>query len=200
LAIELQKRLDADFADERGGYYFTAHDAEKLLLRSKPDSDGALPSGNAVTVLNLMRLAELTGKEAYRAAATKSLRAFGRAARLRPTSMPKMLVALDYYLDTPKEIVLVSQSAQAELAPLVKALAGVFVPNRVLIPVYGGAQAKALGERVPLVEGKVPINEAPTAYVCENHVCKRPTTDADELVKLAGETIPYAGIAPMTQP
>ena len=140
-----------------------------------------------------MRLSELTGNEQYRSAATKGFRAFGRAARLRPTSMPKMLVALDYYLDTPKEIVLVSPSEDAKLSPLVAALAGVFVPNRVMVSVHVGARAKAIGERVPLAVGKPPLDDAPTAYLCENHVCKKPTNDGAELAKQAAVAAPYPG-------
>jgi hypothetical protein len=191
LAIALQARLDEDFSDQGGGYFLTAAGAEKLLVRSKPDADGALPSGNAVALLNLMRLAELTGDTRYRSAATRGFRAFGRAARVRPTSMPKMLVALDYYLDTPKEIVIVTPEGGGNPRPLLDALARVFVPNRVLVTVGAGAEARSLGGRLPIVADKAAVDDAPTAYVCENRVCKRPTTDPAELAREVGVVSPY---------
>ena len=58
-AVMLEKFEDGD----KGGFYLTADDAEELLVRDKPDYDGALPSGNSVALANLLRLAELTDEE-----------------------------------------------------------------------------------------------------------------------------------------
>jgi hypothetical protein len=65
-AVRLQRRLEEDFADPAGGYFLTAKDRATLLVRLKPDYDSALPAGNSVAALNLLRLAELTGEESYR--------------------------------------------------------------------------------------------------------------------------------------
>ena len=192
LATTLQARLDADFSDERGGYFLAARDAEKLLVRSKPDSDGALPSGNAVAILNLLRLAELTGREKYRASAERGFRAFGRAARMRPTSMPKMLVALDYYLDAPKEIVIVAPEGDPDVSAFVDALSDLYLPNRTLVAVSAGAHSRQIGELVPLARDKTTTGNAPTAYLCEKRVCKKPTTDPAELARQASAVVtPY---------
>jgi uncharacterized protein YyaL (SSP411 family) len=193
LAIALQARLDADFADERGGYFLTARDAEKLLVRGKPDADGALPSGNAVAILNLLRLAELTGREEYRKSAERGFRAFGRAARMRPTSMPKMLVALDYYLDAPKEVVIVAPDGETDVSPFIDALSDLYLPNRTLVAVSAGPHARRIGELVPLARDKTAIGGEPTAYLCEKRVCKKPTTDPAELARQAASVVtPYS--------
>lgn len=51
---------DALFLDKTGGGYFnnTGEDAS-VLLRVKEDHDGAEPSGNSVSAINLIRLASM---------------------------------------------------------------------------------------------------------------------------------------------
>jgi hypothetical protein len=85
-----------------------------------------------------------------------------------------MLLALDYRLDTPKEIVIVTPRSREKAAPFLAELRTRFVPNRILVVVAGG---DGPGGLVPLVEGKVPLGGKATGYVCENRVCDLPTTD-----------------------
>lgn len=48
------------FLDKEGGGYFnTAGEDPSVLLRVKEDHDGAEPSGNSVSVINLVRLASI---------------------------------------------------------------------------------------------------------------------------------------------
>src|SRR5207302_10691595 len=80
---------------DQGGFYGTAHDAEALLAREKPSTDGAEPSGNSVEALNLLRLYELSSDEAYRRRAERTLRAFGARLGKAPATFAEMLLAVD---------------------------------------------------------------------------------------------------------
>src|SRR5439155_652514 len=91
----------------------TADDGEALLAREKPGTDGAEPSGNSVAVMNLLRLSELTGDEHYRERAERALAAFGDALGHAPAGVGEMLLSLDFALDTPKEIVIVTVDERA---------------------------------------------------------------------------------------
>ncbi len=82
--------------------------------------------------------------------------------------------ALDYHLDTPKEIVIVTANSREEAAPFLAELRRRFVPNRILAVVR---EEDRLATLVPLVEGKVALGGQATGYVCENRVCDLPTTD-----------------------
>jgi uncharacterized protein YyaL (SSP411 family) len=84
-----------------------------------------------------------------------------------------MLLALDYLLDTPKEIVIATPRSREDAAPFLAELQTRFLPNRILT-VVGSADVARL---VPLVGGKTAIGGRVTAYVCENHVCELPTGD-----------------------
>jgi hypothetical protein len=183
-ALALQRTLDAHYADgERGGYFQTSDDHEELLARSKPSSDGAVPSGNSVALLNLLRLAEITGDDAWRERAERGLSAFASILRHRPTAAPAMLGALDWYLDVPLEIVLVSPDERgSDAEPLRAALRRVFVPNR-LIATLSEQEAAAQSSLVPVLEGKVAIDGEATAYVCERGRCELPTREPEELAR-----------------
>ena len=54
-----------------GGFYFTADDAEKVLMREKKTYDSATPSGNSVEILNLIRIARITEDPELEAKAVK---------------------------------------------------------------------------------------------------------------------------------
>ena len=174
-AKALQGVLDAGFGDEIGGYFTTGSGHESLITREKPDYDGAEPSGNSVAALNLLRLAELTGDQAYDARADKVLGAFSRSLKTRGTSVPRLVAALDFALDKPREVVVVRTAAD-DGAALLAVLRGTYLPNRALFLVRPET-AQALGAVTPLVVGKGPIGGRATAYVCEAGRCERPTGD-----------------------
>jgi len=184
-AIAVQGTLDARFADPAGGYFQTADDHEALLPREKPDYDGAEPSGNSVALLNLLRLHELTTDDAYRARADALLASFGPRLVMHPSTMPYLLVGLDFAGGPVKEIVLVAPGDVATLAPFRDRLDRTFLPSHVLALVAGGEPDAELARLLPLVADKPPLEGRPTAYVCEQRVCKLPTTEpaafADQL-------------------
>jgi len=62
-AIALNKEMLALFWDEKQKcLYMTSKDSEDILVRPKEIYDGALPAGNSVAVLNLLKIADLTGE------------------------------------------------------------------------------------------------------------------------------------------
>src|SRR5437016_14643621 len=89
-------KLHGDLA--RGGFYFTAHDHEKLFARAKDGYDGAQPSGNSVAARNLARLWAKTGEDRYRAEAEAAFRAFAAPLKNAPAGLSAMMQGLDVYL------------------------------------------------------------------------------------------------------
>ncbi len=84
---------------EDGGFYFTAHDQEKLFARSKDQYDGAVPSGNSLALLNLVKLAKATGEKSYRREAEKGFRAFAPTMKLQGSRVTTMMAAVSLFLD-----------------------------------------------------------------------------------------------------
>ncbi len=88
---------------DRGGFYFTSHDHESLLARSKSAYDSVIPSGNSVSIQNLVRLARLTGEGMYAEHALKTIQSFGPQFRQSPGNLPYFALAAQELLDTKRE-------------------------------------------------------------------------------------------------
>ena len=95
----------------------------------------------------------------------------------RPTAVSEMLLAVDFHLDTPKEIVIVVPHSREEAQPFLEELSAAFLPNRILAVVADGDELERHTAVIPLLEGKVTRGGESTAYVCENRLCDLPTTD-----------------------
>jgi len=165
---------------ESGGFFFTSDDHEALIVRTKPSFDGSIPSGNSAMARNLLRLHHLTGGVEFRERAETLLRVYADAMRQQPFGTANMLCALDFYTQTPKEIVIVGSRDDPATAALLAAARRVYVPNRALTVVVpdGSATLPAL------LEGKGQIDGRATAYVCERMTCSAPVTDAAALTLL----------------
>ena len=179
-ALGLDVVLETHFEDaEHGGFFLTADDNEILLAREKPQYDSAEPSGNAVQLLNLVRLHEFTTDDRFRQRLERALGAFAGTLDSAPTSAAEMLLALDYHLDTAKEVIIVVPEERAEAAPFLDRFSATFLPNRILAVAVEGDDLDEQAAVVPLIAAKYAIDGRATAYVCENRVCDLPTTDVE---------------------
>ncbi len=177
-AIALQATLDAHYLDELGGGYFqAAAGGDALLVREKPSRDGALPSGNSVAALNLLRLAELTGDHRYSDAVIPIFSAFSELMDREPTAVSEMLLALDFYLSKRVEIVFITPPDGAGLDAMLAPVRSTFFPNRVLVAAPEDDRLEGHAELNPLLQDRIARNGRTTAYLCENFVCGFPTAD-----------------------
>jgi uncharacterized protein YyaL (SSP411 family) len=176
-ARELVAALEGRFRDVRaGGYFFTGHDEEELIARTKPGADGSLPSGNAVAAHVLLRLHHLTGEAPYRERAEEILRLYHEEARQNPFGFASYLQALEFHLEGPAEVVVVGPREGADGQRLWAEVAGTYLPHRILV----GAEP---GEADPLAPARDrrAIDGRATAYVCRNFTCSPPVTTPAEL-------------------
>ena len=182
LALDLQSSQDRIFGDDDAGGYFTSRAGDaNLLVRMKDDSDTVEPSGNSVAARNLLRLAQMTDDKRLTGRAEKTIRLYAGNLRRSPAIMPRMLVAIDFHLDKPKQIVLAGDPAAADTRAMLEAVFARFLPNRVILGADQGAGQAFLTKRLAFIEGMKPLNDRATAYVCENYACQRPTNDISVL-------------------
>jgi uncharacterized protein len=179
-AIELQAKQDALFADQEGGYFDTVADAPGVLLRMKDDHDGAVPSGNSVSAMNLLRLSEMTANASYRAAAERTVRAFSRSLSHVPHAMPQMLSAIDFLLGETRQILIAGEPGAADTEALLRVVHGPYLPNRIIMLTQcsGGSD---VGTIQPFLRSLEPIENRATAYVCLNHQCDFPVSTPEAL-------------------
>jgi len=179
-AVRLTDASIQSFYDEAGGgFFFTASDAEKLIARSKRPHDGAIPSGNSVHTLNLLRLAVLFDRKDYRAKAESTFRAFAPMVAESPGAFERLNCAVDFYHDRVKEIAIIGDSSAAETQALIRTAFDRYLPNKVAVH----AADRLADTSMPLLKGKGRIDGRATAYVCEHYNCRLPVTNPEELAK-----------------
>jgi uncharacterized protein YyaL (SSP411 family) len=177
-AKTLHETLAKRFAHPDGGFFRTPADHETLLAREKPAYDGAEPTGNSVAALTLLRLEALTGEAQWREQAEKLLRSFGSLLAGAPAALGEMLLAVDFLLSEPREVVLV-RPADGSDADLLDVVRGRFEPWQVLIRHRDGTPpATPLAQDRPAREGKA------AAYVCVRGACQLPVTEPQALAAL----------------
>jgi uncharacterized protein YyaL (SSP411 family) len=175
-ALDLARVMVEQFWDEaEGGFWYTGRDHERLIARSKDPHDNATPSGNAMAVTALLRLAKLTGRADLRDKAERTLRLFRGLMEASPMAAAQMLIAYDFDLGPVKEFAVVGDPAADQTRQVLRMIRSGFRPHKVLAltsPADAGADAV-----VPLLAGKTAAGGV-TTYICENFTCAAPLVGA----------------------
>jgi len=179
-ASELADAMLEHFGDPAGGFFDTGDDHEALVIRPKEVQDNATPSGNAMAVTVLLKLAAFTGHRQYADAADAALRRMQQVLPAAPTAFAQWLCALDFAVGRAKEIAIIGEGADAQR--LLAVIRQQYRPNQVVAVAPDG---HASG--VPLLHGRAQVNRQATAYVCQNFVCRLPVTDANALAQQLAE-------------
>ncbi|MCD2423126.1 thioredoxin domain-containing protein [Niabella pedocola] len=167
------ENVQTDFAEEDTGYfYYTPRNQEDVILRKREVYDGATPSGNAVMARNLLTLAVLFNKPAWRLQGERMIAQLSNAILKYPTSFGAWM--LDFYLVQKgfKEIVLLGEHKDAH-----RKLLSQLLPNSIVMA------ATEADDRFPMLTGKEAGNPL-LIYLCENYACQRPVQTLDELLSL----------------
>jgi hypothetical protein len=184
-AIELNQQMLSHFWDEQnGGLYMTADDGEKLLVRSKTIYDGAIPSGNSVAVLNLLRLGHMTGVADYLTKAERIIKSFAAEIEKHPAGHSQLMVALEFALNPNYEVVIVGKLKEKDTMSMLSAVRKPFLPQ--IVALFRPADHEAAAEVTAIAPFTLPMaakDGRATAYVCQEFACKLPTTSIDQMLE-----------------
>ncbi len=191
-AVQLQETQDRSFYDEKnGGYFSTSGKDASVVLRMKDDNDSAEPAASSVAALNLLRLAQFRDDKKLDDRARKTVDAFAPTLSHFASAMPQMLIAFDYSLAKPRQIVIAAKIDPPQdgfavanndgTKALVAEVHRHFLPNKILILADGGEGQKFFSEKNEAIDAMSPVDGKPAAYVCENFTCKAPVTDPKAL-------------------
>ena len=179
-AVEFNEMMLEQFWDEAGsGFYLTGKDHEELIARVKDFYDNATPAGSSVAVMNLLKLAILTGNESYRSKAQANLELMTSSLARYPSGFGFLLEVADFYLGPVREIAVVGKAEDPQTRRLLKKIYQQYLPNKLmslLDPADEGPNA-----RLPLLQGKTLVHDKPAVYICQNYACKAPVTSELEL-------------------
>ncbi|MDM5189188.1 thioredoxin domain-containing protein [Bacillus sp. DX4.1] len=179
-AKEIVTRMNTLFWDQdNGGFFFTGNDGEELLIRDKEVYDGAMPSGNSVAAVQLLRLSSLIGDETFRQQVEEMYTTFSQSISSYGSGHAQFLQSLLFMESPRKEIVIVGEDSD-ERQRLVKKLQGKFAPN------YSVLIAASPNEFAGIADFAVnhkKIGNELTVYICQNYACEQPLTDMKEILK-----------------
>jgi uncharacterized protein YyaL (SSP411 family) len=173
------------FSDsENSGFFLAGKDSEKLIARTKPGSDGAVPSGNSLAALALLKLGRLTMDEQFMEQGSKVFDAFSRQLERTPAYSSMMVMALDFRLGPTQEIIIAGKADSPDVKKMLELIHSTFLPNAVVLLHEPDNADSALYDTVPFIKNKTTIEGKATAYVCENYACKEPVNVIAEFEKL----------------
>src|SRR3972149_5379686 len=182
-AFELNEILLNHYWDNKtGGFFFTSDDGEKLLTRQKEIYDGAIPSGNSVQLLNLLKLSRFSGNSLLEEKASEMIMTFSNVIKKAPIGFTQFLSGLDFASGPSKEIVVVYKDSIEGAKEILNYINQKFIPNKILI--LKEESDDSISEIAPFIKNQHTINGKTTVYVCENYNCKMPVTELSELEEL----------------
>jgi hypothetical protein len=189
-AKELTDLTLVHFEDkENGGFYLTADDGEKLLVRAKEIYDGAIPSGNSVMALNLLRLGKVTGEKKYLDSGNALFSAFSGFLGKNPQASEVLLHALFFTLSSPAEIVICGKKDDARTQALTKEINRRFLPSSVVLFRNSETPDEELFKIAPFLKHQKMANGMPTVFICRNQTCDRPENSVKALAERLDKSV-----------
>ena len=184
LAIEM---MDDQFHyywdNEIGAFYFTANDAEKLITRRKEIYDGAIPSGNSVAMLNMLRLSQLTGDQEYEKKADILGRVFAENIKNSSLGFTYFLSAIDFALGPTFSLVISGDTNKEDTNFILDIIRDNYLPNKALLFRPTDIELPKIDELSNFITYFDKYEGKATAYVCINKTCKPPTNEAKKMVE-----------------
>lgn len=182
---KLQHKQDALFWDSEGGsYYASAKGAPSVILHMKVYDDGAIPSENSVSALNLLRLSAMLNNPELKVKSSQILNDFQQLITETPTSVSQILIALDFSLQKPQQIIIAGRPYAKDTQHCLKMVHKFFLPHAIILGADGADGQDYLAQKASIIGPAKPIEGKATVYICDNYICETPVNEIEELRKL----------------
>ncbi len=187
-AVKLNDIVLRYFWDKvNGGFFFTPDDGEKLILRKKEVYDGAIPSGNSVALLNLLRLSRLTDQPELEERASELVKVFSGEIQQLPSAYTQFLCSFDFAMGPSYELVIAGKLSGKDVQSMLKAVQTRFFPNLVILLHQHEDRRPRIKKVAEFINSHDIQNGSATAYLCQGFSCKMPTKDPQELLNMLSE-------------
>lgn len=178
---------DADSEGVEGKFYvWTENEIDSVLGENselmKEIYDGAIPSGNSVAMLNLLRLGRMTANAGFEEKAEQIGRAFSKTIWQAPRAYTQMMAALDFALGPISEVVIAGDAGAQDTKAMLDALRREFIPGKVVILQPG--EDTGIIDLAEYTRNLTSIEGSATAYVCRNYSCNLPVTDIEDMLDI----------------
>jgi len=189
LAAQLNDAAIRLFHDaQEGGFHTAAADAEGLLMRNKDFRDNAIPSGNSVQIMNLLRLSVMLDRPDLERLADEALALFSGQLEQSPFQGERMLAAVDFRQRGPCEVLLIGRSEdQARMQEMEKLIWNIYIPNLVIERLWadGGGDSGRRHRRFGSAAAELAA-DGPAVCICRDGTCLPPERDPARIAQLLG--------------
>jgi uncharacterized protein YyaL (SSP411 family) len=176
---------------ENGGFFLTRVESDPSLARQKPSFDGAIPSGNAVAAMSLLRLGRLTARQDLEEKGHATFRAFASEMEGNPAGFTHMISALDMAQHGTVEVVIAGDFGKDDTKRFLLALQRSYLPAVTAVVFNPETPDPATLELIPYASELKTVDGKAAAYVCRDFACLAPTTDPEEVLRtLSGMKVP----------
>jgi uncharacterized protein YyaL (SSP411 family) len=165
------------------GLYFTPSDGEPLVHRPRVIYDNVCPSGISSTVFALIRLYELNRNESYLEYIQHVFHEYKAAASRTPFNFAYLLSALEFMEAPPVTMVFSGDRGEQDVKKLMRITHQAYLPSSV----------KAFADDVFIGQGKLPLNNQATVYICRNQTCDAPLTSVEQVTNLVQNLLTKIG-------
>ena len=180
-AIQLSDIMVSEFWNESsGGFYLGSDQTEKLIVRAMTGYDGAIPSGNSIAAMNLLKLTRITGEIKWAEMADKTFKVFSNEINKVPSGYTSMVTAFLFEYDHPKEIVVVGSGSDPATQDALTRMKSEYIPGKILLFKDTDQLSPGLSPLAKWTATQETIDDKVTFYVCQDFACKIPTTDIKE--------------------
>lgn len=183
---ELQTKQNELFLSETGGFFDTTGTDSSILLRQKEDYDGAEPSGNAISAMNLLRLSHILNHALFSELARKVLSEFQRQMQQMGPAVPQMLCALDQLVHPVAQFIVAGRIDKPDTKRMLHTIHSVYMPRKAIIHAGQGAEYEGrsfIEAKIPLIRNVKPIDDKASVYFCQDYACQMPTNNPSELMR-----------------
>ena len=164
-------------------FLFSSSTGEELIARQKDVYDGAVPSGNSVALLNLIRLSRFTANIYFEKKASLLIKYFSGFVSRSPSAFCMFMCGLDFQFSSPTEVVIVSEQKDNLVINGIKLIRSTFNPNKIVILKLANTRADFI-ELLSFANDMKMKDNYTTFFVCRNYACNQPVNSLNELKKL----------------
>ncbi len=165
--------LNLFWDEEKKGLFIYGKDSEQLILKNKEIYDGAIPSGNSIAAMNMLRLSRITENLELENKANEIFSCFGGTVKEAPYTYASFMSAYLYSEIAGKFIVISGTKDRVDTQEMLKVASKGYQPFTIMVFNDGSEEVNAI---IPSLKNKVMLEGNVTAYVCENGTCSEPTT------------------------
>jgi uncharacterized protein YyaL (SSP411 family) len=180
-AIDLNNYFTRNFWDEKGKGYFFINMNEKELINTKEIYDGAIPSSNSVSAMNLMKLGRITNNINFEEMSNQIFYNFSDDIVKYPLGYTYLLSAFDFAVGPSNEIIIIGEKKIEDSKKFINIIKDLYLPSILIINIFDIKQNNSIFNLIPYLKNYKMIDNKTTLYFCEKYQCKKPITNSNLL-------------------